>query len=285
MNTPLLQRQHWTGRIFGRLQIGLAILTIFIIVGGILPFVSPHDPRAWNRVPRNLGPSADHWLGTTNLGQDTFWLLAWAIQNSLMVGVVVAFFATAIGVIVGLTAGFQGRFTDRVLTLLMDALIVIPTLPILILMASLLQGRASLLLISGILVIFNWPWPARQTRAVALSMREREFINVAWFSGASTFKIITREIYPYITTWTMANFINTVLVAIATESGLAVIGLSSLEQATLGTMIYWALQHQALLGERWWWIGSPVVATIVLFIGLFLTSTGFAEYSSLRRGR
>jgi peptide/nickel transport system permease protein len=267
-----------------RLQTGLFLLGLFVILGVILPFFAPDDPRSWNVVPRNLGPSREHLLGTTNLGQDTFWLLTWAIQNSLIVGLTVAFFATAIGVIAGLTAGFIGGLLDRVLTLFMDVFIVVPSLPILILMASLLRGRTSLLLIAAILVVFNWPWPARQTRAIALSMREREFVNTAWFSGEGTFKIIGWEIFPYITAWTMANFVNTVLVGIATESGLAVIGLSSLEQATLGTMIYWALQHQALLGERWWWIGSPVVAIIVLFIALFLTSTGLSRRSALRRG-
>lgn len=268
----------------GRLQTGLLLLGIFGILGGFLPFLAPDDPRSWNVVPRNLKPSLEHPLGTTNLGQDTFWLLTWAIQNSLIVGLTVALFATAIGVLMGLTAGFMGGLTDRALTLLMDVFIVVPSLPILILMASLLKGRASLLLISGILVIFNWPWPARQTRSIALSMREREFINTAWFAGEGSFKIITREIFPYISAWTLANFVNTVLVAIAIESGLAVIGLSSLEEATLGTMIYWALQHQALLGERWWWIGSPVVAIIVLFIALFLTSTGISERSAVMRG-
>ncbi|MCS7220322.1 MAG: ABC transporter permease [Anaerolineae bacterium] len=250
----------------------------------ILPFFAPYDPRVWNVMPRNLPPSREHLLGTTNLGQDTFWLLTWATRGSLIVGLTVAFFATAIGVMAGLTAGFSGGFTDRILTLFMDTFVVIPSLPILILMASLLQGRASLLLISGILVIFNWPWPARQTRAMALSMREREFVNTAWFSGESTFQIITKEIFPYITGWAMANFVNTVLVGIATESGLAVIGLSSLEEATLGTMIYWALQHQALLREQWWWIGPPVVTIVMLFIALFLTSTGLSERSAAGRG-
>lgn len=267
-----------------RLKFGAFLLLIFVILGGVLPFFSPYDVRSWNEVPRNLNPSAEHLLGTTNLGQDTFWLLTFAIQNSLIIGVVVAFFATTIGVLAGLLAGFMGGIVDRILTLLMDVFIVVPSLPILILMASLLQGRASLMLISFILIIFNWPWPARQARSIALSMREREFINTARFSGSSVFSILTREIFPYIVSWAMANFVNTVLVAIATESGLAVIGLSSLEQATLGTMIYWALQHQALLGQRWWWIGSPVVAIIVLFFGLFLLSTGFADRSAERRG-
>lgn len=264
---------------------GMVLLAGFVLLGAVLPFFSPYDSRSWNVVPRNLKPSAEHLLGTTNLGQDTFWLLAQAVQNSLIVGLIVATAATTIGVLVGLTAGFRGGVMDRALTLLMDVFIVIPSLPILILMASLLQGRASLLLISLILVIFNWPWPARQTRSMALSMREREFINTARFSGSNSFTIITREIFPYILPWALANFINTVLVAIATESGLAVIGLSSLEEATLGSMIYWALQHQALLGARWWWIGSPVVAIVLLFVALFLTSTGWADMNAEHRGQ
>ena len=254
-------------------------------MGVILPRFSPYDPRSWNAVPRNLPPSQAHWLGTTSVGQDTFWLLTFAVQNSLFVGVVVAFFATTIGVFAGLVGGFLGSAIDRGLTLLMDVFISVPSLPILILVASLLQGKTSLLTISLVLIIFNWPWPARQVRSIALSMRERDFINTARFSGSGTLSIVVREIFPYVLTWSLANFVNTVLVAIATESGLAVIGLSSVEQATLGTMIYWGLQYQALLAHRWWWIGTPVIAIILLFIALFLASTGFADFSAERRGR
>jgi peptide/nickel transport system permease protein len=268
-----------------RLKAGAVLLLLFIIVGVILARFSPYDPRSWNAVPRNLQPSQAHLLGTTSLGQDTFWLLTFAVQNSLFVGVVVAFFATTIGLLAGLTGGFVGGSIDRGLTLLMDVFISVPSLPILILVASLLHGKTSLLTISLVLIVFNWPWPARQVRSIALSLREREFISTARFSGASTMSIIVREIFPYVLTWSLANFVNTVLVAIATESGLAVVGLSSVEQATLGTMIYWGLQYQALLAHRWWWIGTPVIAIILLFIGLFLASTGFADLSAQRRGR
>jgi peptide/nickel transport system permease protein len=267
-----------------RLTAGGLLLLLFIVVGVILPHFAPYDPRSWNTVPRNLQPSQVHWLGTTSLGQDTFWLLTYAVQNSLLVGIVVAFFSTTIGVLAGLTGGFVGGWIDRILTLLMDVFISIPSLPILILVASLLHGKASLPTIILVLIVFNWPWPARQVRSIALSLREREFINTARFSGAGTPAILIREIYPYVLTWSLANFVNTVLVAIATESGLAVIGLSSVEQATLGTMIYWGLQYQALLAHRWWWIGTPVIAIVLLFVGLFLASTGFADLSAERRG-
>jgi len=180
-------------------------------------------------------------------------------------------------------AGYVGGPLDRTLSFLMDALICIPTLPILILLAALFGGQLSLWAAGIALVIFNWPFPGRQVRAVALSMREREFVNVAWFSGEGQSRILVRHIFPYIAGWSAANFVNTVLVAVATESALAVIGLSSATQATVGTMIYWALEYQALLGERYVWIGAPVIAIVALFIGLFLLSSGLAMRSADRR--
>jgi peptide/nickel transport system permease protein len=168
---------------------------------------------------------------------------------------------------------------------MMDATIVIPSLPILILMASLLKGQATLLTISFILVAFNWPFPARQIRAVALSMRDREFVYLAWFSGEGLAAILFRQIFPYLKTWATANFINTVLVGVAVESSLAVIGLSSADQATLGTMVYWALKYQALLSDRWWWIGPPVMSIMLLFMGLFLLASGLEQRSQKARGR
>jgi len=268
-----------------RLKFGAPVVAVFLLFGFLLPLFSSSDPTVWNMLPSNLPPSADHLFGTTDLGQDTFWFLSLAVRNSMIIGLMTAAVSTVIGVLVGLVAGYKGGLSDRLLTLLTDTFIVIPSLPILILIASLLKGRASLVLISLVLVAFNWPWPARQTRAMAMSLREREFVNTARFSGESTLRIILLEIFPYIRAWSMANFVNTVLVAIGAEAGLAVIGLSNMQQATLGTMIYWALQHQALLLGAWFWIGSPVVAVMILFLGLFALSTGVVQYSTARRGR
>jgi peptide/nickel transport system permease protein len=264
---------------------GSTILLAFIVLGFVLPWFAPADPRAWQTYPRNLAPAWDHLMGTTSLGQDIFWLLTWAIRNSLLLGVIVAFLSTLIGVAIGLVAGFRGGVVDRVLCFMMDATIVIPSLPILILMASLLKGQATLLTISLILVAFNWPFPARQIRAVALSMRDREFVYLAWFSGEGLAAILFRQIFPYLKTWATANFINTVLVGVAVESSLAVIGLSSADQATLGTMVYWALKYQALLSDRWWWIGPPVMSIMLLFVGLFLLASGLEQRSQKARGR
>jgi len=268
-----------------RLVVGLVIVGIFVFLGIIAPPFAPENPTAWNTYFRNMPPSTLHIMGTNNLGQDIFWVLTWSIRNSLWIGLSVAAFATIIGVLVGLLAGFLGGAADRALTLCMDVVIAVPSLPILILISALLGGNSSLAIIAVVLVFFNWPWPGRQARAMTLSLREREFINVAHASGENIGKILILEILPFMLGWALANFINTILVAIAAESGLAIIGLSSLKEATLGTMIYWAMQHQALLLEQWLWILPPIFAIMLLFIGLFLVSTGWSDYFATRRGR
>jgi peptide/nickel transport system permease protein len=268
-----------------QLKAGVFLLLFSLIIGFVLPVFGEKNPQSWNTYLKNLRPSFQHLLGTTSLGQDIFWLLTHSIRNSFIIGIIVAFYATLIGVLMGSIAGFKGGIIDRIITILIDTTIVIPTLPILILLGSLLKGRASVLSISLILVLFNWPWPARQVRAMTLSLKERDFIDTARFSGEKQMKIIVKEFLPYVTGWSMASFINTILVAIRTESTLAVIGMSNNSKATLGTMIYWANQHQALLLGNWYWIGAPLVAISIIFVSLFMTLSGAQNYSALIRGK
>lgn len=268
-----------------RLIIGIIVVCAFVMLGMVLPWFAPSDPTLWQTVPRNRPPSFEYLLGTTSQGQDVFWLLTWSVRNSLWLGIAVAAVATVIGVFVGLFAGYVGGPVDRFVSFIIDATIVIPVLPVMILVSAIMLGQSSLTVIALVLIVFNWPFPARQVRSVALSLRERGFTHTAWMSGESRFRIVVWQFAPYLRAWSMANFVNTVLVATVLETSIAVIGLSSGTQATLGTMLFWALEFQAILAERWWWIGAPVVSIVVLFIGLFFLSSGIEERWARQRGR
>ena len=268
-----------------RFNIGL-FGTLFFVFLGFVVFYFPHEnPILHFTFGRGLSPNATNWLGTTTLGQDIFWLLINGIHNSLTIGLIVATIGTVVGVFVGLLAGFSGGKLDRVLSVINDTFIIIPSLPILILMASLMKGSATTVMMALALAMFAWAWPARQIRSLALSMKERDFIHTAKFSGEGTVQIITTEILPYALTWSLSNFMNATLVAIATESGLAILGLSPANLVSLGNMINWALDRNAIFAQLWYWIGSPIVATILLFIFLFMLITGYNDYLSIRRGR
>jgi peptide/nickel transport system permease protein len=268
-----------------RLTMGIIILAIFVLGSLILPFFTKVNPTAQGTYFKNLPMSAKHPLGTNTLGQDIMWINIFAVRNSLLLGVSVSVLVNIISVVVGLTAGYNGGWVDRVIMVITDSFITIPTLPILIVLASLIKGSTSFLSIGLILVVFGWAWGARTIRSMALSLREREFINVARFSGMNTFEIIFKEVFPYIYTYGIVGFINTILFAINTEAALAVIGLSNLSVPTLGSALYWALNYNAMMTKQYSWILAPVVATVILFLGLFLTSTGYNDLFATRRGR
>lgn len=269
----------------GRLKAGIIVTSFFIFLGFIVYYFPHIDPFAYNSYPKKLLPSLTNWLGTTSMGQDIYWLLIEAIHNSLVIGLVVATIGTVVGVLVGLLAGFSGGMLDRVLTVITDTFVVIPSLPILILMTSLMKGSATVILMALVLAMFAWAWPSRQIRSMALSIKERDFIHTAWFSGEGTLQVVVTEILPYALTWSLSNFMNATLVAIASESSLAVLGLSPGNLISLGNMIQWARQRNAIFARQWFWIGSPIIATVVLFIGLFLLITGYNDYLSMKRGR
>lgn len=91
-----------------RLKFGLIVTLIFFIIGFVVYYVPHVNPFTFNTYPNKLGASAEHWLGTTSMGQDVVWLLIEAIHNSLVIGLIVAFLGTVVGVFVGLLSGFAG---------------------------------------------------------------------------------------------------------------------------------------------------------------------------------
>lgn len=277
-------KKFWKNANF-RLKAGLIMTTFFLLVGFVVYYFPHQNPFTFNTYANKLLPSWEHWLGTTSMGQDVLWLLIEAIHNSLSIGLIVALIGTVVGVLVGLVAGFSGGWLDRTLMVITDTFVVIPSLPILILMTSLMKGSTTVILLALVLGMFAWAWPSRQIRSLALTLRERDFIRTAWFSGEGTLQVVVTEILPYAATWSLSNFMNATLSAIRDESSLAVLGLAPANLISLGNMIQWARERNAIMAKQWFWIGSPIVATILLFVGLFLLITGYNDYMSMKRGR
>lgn len=276
--------EAWLWLLNVRLALGSLIIVVLGLGSFILPLFAPVDPSVQATYLKNMPVSWEHLLGTNALGQDIFWFLVFAIRNSLMLGVMVGVGVTIISTVVGLSAGYIGGRFERAVMLVVDTFITIPLLPILIILGAVIRGNTSFLTVGLIIIVFGWAWGARTIRSMALTIREREFINMAKFSGASTAQVLLREVFPYVTAYMLIGFINTILFAINTEATLAVIGLSKVEVPTLGSIIFWALNYNALFTGNYVWLGAPIVATIVLFLGLFLLSTGFNAAFASKRG-
>lgn len=261
----------------GRFRVAFVFL-LAIVVLSLLSFVSPYDPGQTFMVPPDMPPSGEHLFGTSSRGQDVFWWMAFAVRNSLLLGLLTAVISRIIAIFVGLTAGYRGGWADRILMSINDSFVVMPVLPILILLSFLLRGQMSLMMLAFIMGLFGWPWDARLIRSQVLSLKERPFTRTAVYSGTSSFLITINEHLPFVLPVVFATTINNLLWSIGMEVTLSVLGLSNVTIPTIGTTIFWANQHQALVAGIWWWLGAPVVIAIILFLGLYLLFSSVNEY-------
>jgi peptide/nickel transport system permease protein len=223
-------------------------------------------------------PSPEHFFGTDSRGQDIFWWMTFAVRNSLLMGVITAVISRVIAILVGLTAGYQGGWLDKVLMSINDSFVVLPLLPLLILLSFLLRDIMNLYLLGVLLGFFGWPYDARLIRSQVLSLKERSFTRTAVYSGATSFSITIHDHLPFVLPIVFATTINNMLWSIGMEVTLSVLGLSDLTTPSIGTALYWANQHGALVSGVWWWIAAPTVVAIVLFLGLYLLFSSINEY-------
>jgi peptide/nickel transport system permease protein len=261
----------------GRFRIAF-ILLLAVLVMILLSFVSPYDPNKSFEVPMDVPPSLEHFFGTDSRGKDIFWWLTFAVRNSLIMGLITAAISRVIAILVGLTAGYQGGWLDRVLMSINDSFVIMPLLPLLILLGFLLRDMMNLFLLGVILGFFGWPYDARLIRSQVLSLKERSFTRTAAYSGTSGFWITINEHLPFVLPIVFATTINNLLWSIGMEVTLSVLGLSDLTTPSIGTALFWANQHGALVAGVWWWIAAPALVATILFLGLYLFFASINEY-------
>jgi peptide/nickel transport system permease protein len=249
-----------------------------LLIYGSLSFFSPHDPTQWAAFPRDLPPSADNLLGTDSRGIDIFWSGSFAVRNSLVIALVAGIVSRLITIPVAMLAGYKGGITDRVLMFFSDSFLVIPLFLIIVLLAVLIRDNLNLITLGLLLSFFGWAWDARVIRSEILSLREQGFTQTAILSGTGTLKLVLKEYMPFVTPLVFATLINVMSWAIGLEITLAILGLVNLDIPTLGTMIYWALNYQAILLGYWNWLLTPVILSMLLFIALYWFSVSNSEY-------
>lgn len=266
--------------------IGLVLVGIVVVFAG-LSFVSPVDPTQIYLAIPDQPPSAQYWFGTNSRGQDLFWQLSAAFRNSLLFGLTVAVLSRIISIAVGLAAGYLGGWVDRVLMFINDIFVAVPIFPILVLFYFVLRNHMDSFTMALIMACFGWPFDARLIRSVALGLKHREFTRHAVFAGMSTRKVLLEEHLPYVMPIVFATFMNNMLWSIGMEVTLAVLGFTNINNPTIGTVLYWANSHSAMVVGVWWWVVIPVILIVITFLGLFLLAVSMNEYidprSRLRR--
>jgi peptide/nickel transport system permease protein len=159
-----------------------------------------------------------------------------------------------------------------------DSLLVIPLFLVIVMLAMLIRSSLNLVTLGLLLAFFGWAWDARLIRSQILSLREREFTQTSILSGANTLRLVFNEYMPYITPLVFSTLINNMAWAIGLEITLAILGLLDLSIPTLGTMLYWAINYQAILLGRWWWLMTPITISLLLFVALYWLSVSISVY-------
>lgn len=270
----------------GKFKVGLGITLLLIIVSILSPWlitllIGDRDPMKAGSFPIFLDPNSENWLGTDRFGRDVLSMVLAALPVSLTVAFLAGLLSTTAGVVVGFISGYKGGRTDAFLRTMTDMLIVIPTLPLVIILAANTRSLGSVKLVL-VLAVFSWPFAARVIRTQVMSLRERPYIELARISDVPDRSIIFGEILPNMAPFVAIGFAQASVGSAFALVGLTVIGLGPSGQMDLGRLISEALGYGVIsMGKEIIFI-APVVCLILLFYGLALMSQGMEEFFNPR---
>jgi peptide/nickel transport system permease protein len=274
------KRRKWRFVANPKAAVGLATVAFYTLIAIIGPWIAPYDPDARSEALVK-GPSADHWFGTTHLGQDIFSQLLVGTRGVMFVGFLAGVVAMALSVLIGITAGYLGGLFDECLSVLTNVFLVIPALPLIIIISATVKTAGDLtvaLTIGGT----SWAWGARILRAQTLSLRQRDFVQASRATGETTWRIIVFDLMPNLVAIIASSFVSTVIFAVMSEITLAFIGVSNVSTWNWGTILFWAQSEQALAQGAWWWFVPAGLAIAILGTALALLNFGIDEFVSPR---
>ncbi len=254
---------------------GAVLLAFFCVVAAVPGLIAHDNPQAEVYRP-GQGPSLHHLFGTTGYGQDIFAQAVWGARETLIIALASGFLSTVLSVIMGVAAAYLAGVWDGGLNLITDVLLVIPTFPLLVVIAAYLPNSGLLVLVA-VLVITGYSYGARQLRAQALSLRHRDFLEAARVRGERRLYIIAVEIIPTMTPLIVATFLGTAVYNVIFAASLQFIGFGDPSSLSWGTMLYWAENNEALQTGQYLWAVVPGLGIATLGAAFALLNYAFDE--------
>lgn len=270
-----IHRKSLIKRIFSTPSLVAGGIMLIILVGMAIfaPVISPHQPGDQNLYAILKPPSAEHWLGTDQLGRDLFSRLIYAARSDLKIMVLAEIIPFCTGIFLGMLAGYYGKWVDSVISLVTDTFIAFPFYLIVIIVAFASGAGQRGIYITFILV--GWIVFARVTRGLSASFRQQEWVASAQTLGLSGVRIILRHLLPNVLPQAVVVLMTDMvglLVAIVTLGYLG-IGIAP-PTPDWGTMI---ADGQSFITTAWWLSAVPGFAVVYTGIALSLTGDGLAD--------
>lgn len=263
-----------------RLALAGAILVIILfILSGAAAWLSPHDPDRVDTRNRLKPPSQEHILGTDSLGRDVLSRLIWGARISLKVGFVAVGLATAIGLLLGATAGYYGGLIDSLIMRFCDLMLCFPSMFLILAVIAILEPSVwNVMVVIG---LTGWMGVARLVRAEFISLKNRDFTLAARALGASDMRLILRHLLPNALAPVLVAATLGVAGAILTESALSFLGLGvQPPTATWGAML---ADGKDYLSRAWWLSVYPGLAILITVLSYNLVGEGLRDALDPRR--
>lgn len=253
--------------------IGGLIILALILTAAFAPWIAPESPVGQNLANRLMPPSADHWMGTDELGRDIFSRVVYGARITLLIVALVAVIAAPMGLIIGAVSGYFGGWADRILMGITDVFLSMPKLILALAFVAALGPGIENAIIA--IAITTWPAYARIARAETLTLRNSEFIAAARLLGASHTRLIVSHILPLCTSSMIIRVTLDMAGIILTAAGLGFLGLGA--QPPLpewGAMIS---RGRSFILDQWWVATMPGFAIILVSLGFCFLGDGLRD--------
>ena len=259
-------------------MVGLVVLAAFILLALTAPLYL--GPENFDVAGADVGlsmapPSAGFPLGTDENGLSLLPLLIWGSRVSLLVGLCATVISMVLGTSVGIASGHFRGLPGGALQRLTDWFLVIPFLPLVIVLATVLsRGLLTVIVVIG---VTSWPGTARLIRSQTLTVEARPYVDRARALGAGDWHVMTRHVLPNVMPLVLANTVLTVAVAILSETTLSFLGLGVPFSTTWGTLIEGAFSHGAISRGAWWYLLPPGICVIAVVLAFTLVGRALEQ--------
>jgi len=260
--------------------VGMMIILVLIVMAMFAPWLAPFSPVGQDLANRLMPPSAEHFMGTDELGRDIYSRVVYGARITLLIVTMVAVIAAPVGLIVGAVSGYFGGWTDRILMGLTDIFLSMPKLILaLAFVAALGPGNENAIIA---IAITAWPVYARIARAETITFRDSEFIAAVRLQGASSARVILRHVLPLCASSTIIRVTLDMAGIILTAAGLGFLGLGA--QPPLpewGAMIS---RGRTFILDQWWVATMPGFAIILVSLGFCFLGDGLRDVLDPKQG-
>jgi len=253
------------------------MLLLFGVLGPLVVDVKHARPLS---AEPGQAPSSAHPFGTDDQGRDLFAVMVVGVPLTLRIGFLAGGVGLGIGIVLGFLGGYLRGTVDAIIRGTVDTLLTVPSLVVLITVASTIREAISVDMMAMVVASLAWMWPTRTIRSQVISLRERAYVQMAKLNGMNTPEIIWKELFPNLLPYLAASFVGAVSSAVLATIGLEALGLGPQNEPTVGMTIYWAFVFNSIIRGMWWWWGAPIVFLVLLFVGLFLISAGLDEIAN-----